>query len=109
MNAKIVWTIFAAAATFAAANPSWSQTLPAPPPRTIRVSGVGEATAKPDLATVNFAVETTGRTAQEAGQQNAALMDRVIRALLAAGVERDDIATSNYSLYPEYADQLRQS
>jgi uncharacterized protein len=71
--------------------------------RTIRVSGVGEATAEPDMATIQFAVETTGATAQEAGSANADLMDQVIRALIEAGVERDQIQTSGYSLFPEYA------
>jgi uncharacterized protein len=75
--------------------------------RTIRVGGVGEIRAEPDLATVQFAVETTGATAQEAGQANAAVMDRVIRALVEAGVRREDIRTSGYSLYPEYAPQPR--
>jgi uncharacterized protein len=75
--------------------------------RTIRVSGVGEVRAEPDLATVHFAVETTGSAAQQAAQQNAESMDRVIRALVAAGVPREDISTTGYSLYPEYAPQPR--
>ncbi len=73
--------------------------------RTIRVSGVGEVRVQPDLATVQFGVETTGATAQEAGQANATAMDRVIRALTEAGISRDDIRTSGYSLFPEYAQQ----
>ncbi|MEX2584629.1 MAG: SIMPL domain-containing protein [Gemmatimonadota bacterium] len=71
--------------------------------RTIRVSGVGEVSADPDMASVQFAVETTGATAQEAGGENADLMDRVIGALMEAGVSRDDIETTGYSIYPEYA------
>ena len=71
--------------------------------RTIRVSGMGEFRAQPDMAMAFFAVETTGETAQEAATQNAERMDRVIQALRAAGVSRDDIQTSDYSLYPEYA------
>jgi uncharacterized protein YggE len=75
--------------------------------RTIRASGVGEVQAQPDLATIQFAVETTGETAQQAGEANADLMDRVIQALQAAGVSREDIRTSGYSLFPEYAVQPR--
>jgi uncharacterized protein len=78
-------------------------------PRTIRVAGAGEANAEPDLATVHFAVETTGRTAQEAGQANANAMDRVIRALIEAGITREDIRTSGYGIHPEYAQQTRNS
>ena len=75
--------------------------------RTIRASGVGQYRVQPDLATVNFAVETTGRTAQEAGQANADLMDRVIQALIGAGVPREEIRTSGYSLFPEYTQAPR--
>jgi uncharacterized protein YggE len=71
--------------------------------RTIRVTGTGEVRTEPDLATVQFAVETTGATAQEAGQRNAQQMERVIQALIGGGVEREDVQTSGYSLYPEYA------
>lgn len=77
--------------------------------RTIRVSGIGEFRAQPDLAMAFFAVETTGETAQDAATQNAERMDRVIQALRAAGVPRDDIQTSDYSLYPEYARENRVS
>ncbi|MEX2571233.1 MAG: SIMPL domain-containing protein [Gemmatimonadota bacterium] len=77
--------------------------------RTIRVSGVGEARAEPDLATLQFAVETTGETAAEAAASNADLMDRVIQALRGAGVGADDIMTSGYALYPVYAQQNRGS
>ncbi len=77
------------------------------PPRPIRVSGTGEVQVKPDMATIQFAVETTGTTAQEAAEANADAMDRVIQALRGAGVANDDIRTSGYSLYPEYAIQPR--
>ena len=82
---------------------------PAPefPVRAIRVSGVGEVRTQPDLATIQFGVETVGTTAEAAGRQNSELMERVIQALLNAGVERGDIETSGFSLYPEYAPQPR--
>ncbi len=71
--------------------------------RTIRVSGMGESRAQPDQALIMFAVETVGNTAQIAGRDNAQLMDRVIAALVAAGVPRADLETRGYSLHPEYA------
>jgi uncharacterized protein len=79
------------------------QTTAATPQRTIRVTGNGEIQATPDQAHIDLAVETTGSTAREAGEANAQQMDRVIRALVAAGVPREAIETRNYSLYPEYA------
>lgn len=73
--------------------------------RTIRVTGVGEFRAQPDLATLQFAVETTGTTAEEASVENAARMERVIAALVAEGIARGEIQTSGYSLFPEYVEQ----
>lgn len=70
--------------------------------RTIRVSGYGDVQAQPDVAEISFAVETFADSAREAGRLNAERMDRVIRALVAAGVPRTDIQTRNYSVYPEY-------
>lgn len=69
---------------------------------TIRVSGFGEVEVRPDLAEVAFAVETFADSAREAGRLNAARMDRVIAALVAAGVPRSEIETRNYSVHPEY-------
>jgi uncharacterized protein YggE len=85
-----------------AAQPTLSETT-----RTIRVTGVGEVMVQPDLATLQFAVETTGLTAREAGAANADLMDVVIQALTREGVSRQDIQTSGYSLFPEYAPPMR--
>ncbi|CAN5440928.1 SIMPL domain-containing protein [soil metagenome] len=70
--------------------------------RTIRVTGTGEVQARPDQAHIDLAVETSAATAREAGEENARTMERVIRALVAAGVPRGEIETRNYSLYPEY-------
>lgn len=72
-------------------------------PRTIRVTGTGEVQRAADEAHIDLAVETVASTAREAGEQNARQMERVIRALVAAGIPRREIETRNYSLYPEYA------
>ncbi|HEX2094935.1 MAG TPA: SIMPL domain-containing protein [Longimicrobiaceae bacterium] len=69
---------------------------------TIRVSGLGEVRVAPDEAHLDFAVETSAATANTAAEQNAAAMERVIQALVGAGVRRSDIETRNYSVYPEH-------
>ncbi|MGH7458208.1 MAG: SIMPL domain-containing protein [Longimicrobiaceae bacterium] len=71
--------------------------------RTIQVTGAGEVRVAPDLALVSFAVETRAESAREAGEENARRMERVIRALVAAGVDRTDLETSGYRVYPVYA------
>lgn len=80
-----------------------------PPPReqTIRVTGTGEARARPDQAVADFAVETASATAQAAASENAGVMERVIAALVRAGVPRERIETSGYNVFPEYDPQPR--
>ncbi len=72
-------------------------------PRVIRVAGTGEVRTAPDQAHIDLAVETFAPTAQAAGEENARLMERVVQALVRAGVPRTEIQTRGYSLYPEYA------
>jgi uncharacterized protein len=88
---------------FHAAPLAAQQTGDRPAPRVIRVNGTGEVRATPDVAHLDLAVETTGATARAAGDENARAMERVIRALTAAGVARTDIQTRGYTLFPEYA------
>ena len=83
--------------------PAYGQQLTDPAARTIRVMGTGEIQVAPDRAHIDLAVQTVASTAQEAGEENARLMDQVIEALVGAGIPRDNIETRNYSLYPEYA------
>lgn len=92
-------TMTMAAAYGAAAQQSGS---PVVAERTIRVSGFGDVQVRPDVAELAFAVETFADSAREAGRLNAERMDRVIRALVAAGVPRTEIQTRDYTVHPEY-------
>lgn len=70
--------------------------------QSIRVTGTGEARAKPDQAIADFGVETSAPTAQAAAAENAERMERVITALVRAGVPRDRIETRDYNVFPDY-------
>ena len=70
--------------------------------RTLRVEGLGEVKVSPDEAFVDLAVETQAATAQAASEANARKMEKVIAALMQAGLARKDLQTSNYQVYPEY-------
>ncbi len=61
-----------------------------------------EVKATPDRASIGAGVTTTAPTAVDAMRQNAAAMDRVIRALRAKRVPERDIQTSGISLQPQY-------
>ena len=96
-------TIAAAAAALlglAATAAAQEQRTSGPP--VIRVQGTGEVRAAPDQAVADFAVETAAATAQQAAAENAQRMERVIAALVRAGVPRERIETRGYSVFPDY-------
>ena len=68
----------------------------------ITVSGTAERMVQPDLAYIELGVETRGDTAQSAVAQNAEIMSRVMQQLQAASIAKEDLATSNFSLSPQY-------
>ncbi len=78
---------------------------PAPPaPRTLQVSGAGEAAAAPDMATVSVGVTSTARRAGDALAANSAAMQGVLDLIRAEGVADRDVQTSQFSLSPMWRD-----
>jgi uncharacterized protein YggE len=98
----------AAPAIAAAGAAAVSQAMPAiatPAPSTVKgivVSGTGRVSARPDRATVSAGVQTRGRTAQEAQNDNNQTMQAVIAAIKAVGIPDQSIRTNGVSLYPIY-------
>lgn len=68
----------------------------------IWVSGQGTISVAPDLALLDFGVETRAPNVSEANSQASIAMDAVIEALKARGVKDEDIQTSRFSIYPRY-------
>jgi uncharacterized protein len=58
--------------------------------------------AAPDKATISTGVETRALSAKDVMAQNATQIDKLVSALLRAGVERKDIQTSGINLNPQY-------
>ncbi|MET0362646.1 MAG: SIMPL domain-containing protein [Sphingobium sp.] len=56
----------------------------------------------PDMATVGTGVQTRALTAKEAMSANAATMDKLVTAILKAGIDRKDVQTSGINLNPQY-------
>jgi uncharacterized protein YggE len=69
---------------------------------TITVSGKGEVSITPDVAYVQFGLNTEGNTAQEAQQKNAKLFSQIQEAIIKQGVEQSDIKTVVYNTHPDY-------
>ena len=61
--------------------------------RTISVTGAGEVTAEPDIATFIAGVEASGNEAGRVRDDLAAGIDAIHEALVDAGIDEDDIST----------------
>ncbi|MDI6876399.1 MAG: SIMPL domain-containing protein [Methanomicrobiales archaeon] len=72
--------------------------------RLIHAASTGEAMASPDRVRISLAVETDDPDARAAQQGNAERANRVIEALLAAGLGRNAINTTAYTILPVYSD-----
>jgi uncharacterized protein len=77
---------------------------PAPTGPGITVVGTGSAKAVPDVTEWSFGVRSEADSASAAMSENAAATRRVIDALRAAGVDRDDLRTEQVSLYPRMSE-----
>lgn len=68
----------------------------------ISVSGSGTVTGTPDRVTISFSVETENSDVKVAQASNSLTMNNVVDALAAAGVPRDQMKTTDYSITPVY-------
>lgn len=83
----------------AALTPAFAEEVPL---RTITVTGDGEVTQKPDLATLSIGVRHEAQTAAEALDRMSAAMTPVMERLVAAGIAATDVQTGSLSLEPLY-------
>lgn len=77
---------------------------PATPPATISVSGTGEVSVAPDMATLRIAVTTQATSAEKAVAANSKAAQKVIEEIKARKIGAKDIQTSSFSVSPVYAD-----
>lgn len=70
-------------------------------PNTITVMGLGSASGAPDIANLEIGVETTNSDLATAYAQTNERIDAVIRALVEAGVAREDIRTVGLNVYQD--------
>jgi hypothetical protein len=69
---------------------------------TISVQTTGKVIATPNLATVSMGVSAEALTTAEAQNQNTEIMNKLYAQLDLLGVDKEDVKTSNYSVYPQY-------
>ncbi len=71
----------------------------------ITVTGEGEVTAVPDMATVTFTVQESAKTVPEAQKLAEAKINEALKAVASLGVDKKDIKTLSYTINPKYEQQ----
>ncbi len=84
----------------AAAGPA-QQPASQAPVNSITVSGFGEATGAPDMATIQLGVNVVDQDVGQAITLSNETMDSVTAAVLDLGVAREDVQTTNFNVWPE--------
>lgn len=74
-----------------------------PTQNTIDVSGEGDVTAAPDVATINFNVEAQGKTAETAQNLVTIRINQALDFLKNANVASADVQTTDYNVSPQYS------
>lgn len=101
---------FCAAALLASLSPLAAQeAAPAMRRPTLTVTGEGTARATPDMASFSTGVVSEAKTAREALDANTRSVAALIEAIKAAGIEPRDIATSGFSVQPQYTQPKKDS
>lgn len=72
----------------------------------ITVSGEGEITAAPDIATVNFTIRESAKTVPEAQQLAEAKIKKALASLSALGIDKKDTKTISYTVNPKYENKM---
>lgn len=70
--------------------------------KTVTVNGNSQMTVAPDQVVVNLLIQTKNTKADIAKNDNAIISDKVISGLVRIGIDRENIETENYNIYPEY-------
>lgn len=71
-------------------------------PNTLTVQGETQFDVAPDLAKIQFAIETRSTTAQDAQLRNRQVQDEIKQALNRVGVSSSDVETTNYNIQRWY-------
>ena len=76
---------------------------------TISVTGQAKIATTPNLASFSVGITTVGTSVDLARAENDRIMGRVVDSLIAQGIDRKQITTSQFSLQPLYDNESRVS
>ncbi len=72
------------------------------PTNSVEVIGIGKIYVNPDTAIIDIGVETTSKTSKESQNLNKENSKKIIEELEKIGVDKKDIKTQWYNIYPNY-------
>jgi len=99
--AIIAIVLAASLVVFAFAKPQVVSVNPFESTKTLDVSADGKISADADVADIFVTVETKAKTADDAQEQNAAIVNSLRLALHGTGLIKD-VTTSSFNMYPNY-------
>lgn len=73
-----------------------------PATNTISVTGTGEISAAPDIATVSFSVQEESKKVKDAQSAVNTKIKEILSKISALDIPEKDVKTENYSSYPKY-------
>mgnify|MGYP001570109552 FL=1 len=69
---------------------------------TINVNGQATSKIAPNLITIYFNIETSGKTSKEASDANSVSSELLTNNIEALGFSKDELKTQSFNIYPEY-------
>lgn len=69
---------------------------------TITIQGEGKVTATPDIGQITISIVKQNRDVNKAQEQNITQFNQLIEALKKEGIDKKDMTTTNYTVYPIY-------
>lgn len=72
----------------------------------ITVTGEGKVDAVPDIASINFTIESSKATQVESSNEVNAKTKTIVDSLKAQGIDEKDIKTDGYNSYPKYSNEI---
>lgn len=69
---------------------------------TVSAQGVSQLSVQPDEVSIYLTITTKNDSAATAKDMNSLISDKVIMELIKLGIERKDIQTETFSIYPNY-------
>ncbi len=70
--------------------------------RIITIDAEGKVSVNPDIAVVTMGMTNEAKTIVEAQQKNTAVMNTLLQKLGALAIAKNDIQTTNYTIFPQY-------